>query len=293
MSKGITTQKNNLLFDRISSIIEQARQKVVTAVNLTMVYTYYEIGRYIVEDEQQGEQRAEYGETVLKDLAEKLTEKFGRGFSYSNLRQIRQFYTVFSKRQTLSVNSEQERTKTVFSQSEIIQTLSEESQEKGNTDYPIQISETVLRKSDPPKFVLSWSHYIKLMRIADPLERSFYEIEATNNRWSLRELQRQCDSALYQRLALSKDKEGVLRLAKRGQIIEKPEDALKDPLILEFTGFPENYRYSENELEEQLINKLEILCSNSARVLLLRAGKCALPLMKNIFVSIWHFLTAI
>jgi predicted nuclease of restriction endonuclease-like (RecB) superfamily len=151
---------------------------------------------------------------------------------------------------------------------------------------------TLFTKSAPPKFVLSWSHYIKLMRIANPLERSFYEIEATNNSWSLRELQRQCDSALYQRLALTKDKEGILQLAKRGQIIEKPEDALKDPLILEFTGFPESYRYSENELEQQLINKLEHFMLELGKGFTF-AGRCALLLTKNIFESIWHFPTVI
>jgi len=132
----------------------------------------------------------------------------------------------------------------------------------------VEISATPLRKASPisqtvpdrlhfPQFQLSWSHYLKLMRIEDVAERQFYEIEAANNQWSLRELQRQYDSALYQRLALSKDKQGILELSKRGQIIEKPEDAIKDPFVIEFTGLPENSRYTESDLEQILIDKLE------------------------------------
>ncbi len=113
-------------------------------------------------------------------------------------------------------------------------------------------SETASRK-----FQLSYSHYLKLMRIDDVDERKFYEIEAIQNRWSLKELRRQTDSALYQRLALSRDKKGVKELSEKGQIITKPEDALKDPYVLEFVGLPENHKYSETELEQELIDKLE------------------------------------
>ncbi len=166
----------------------------------------------IVEDEQQGNQRAEYGVAMLKSVAERLTNKFGKGFSYTNLKQMRTFYMVFSKGQTLS---------------------------------------------DQFRFTLSWSHYLKLMRIDNPDERRFYEIEATNNNWSLRELQRQFDSSLYERLAFSRDKEGVMALAQKGQIIETPEDMVKDPYVLEFVGLPELPQYSESKLEQRLIDNLE------------------------------------
>lgn len=119
------------------------------------------------------------------------------------------------------------------------------------------ISETPSRKYEIPDFHLSWSHYLKLMRIDDKDERKFYELEAKENNWSLRELRRQCDSALYQRLVLSKDKKGVKELSNKGQLIEEPKDALKDPYILEFVGLPENKSYSETELEQKLIDKLE------------------------------------
>lgn len=202
---------NNLAI-KIEGLIQEARQHIVSSVNTTMVYTYYEIGRYIVEDEQNGQNRAEYGKSVLKKLSAYLTPKFGKGFSVDNLQNMRNFYLCYSKYETPSRNS---------------------------------------------VFTLSWSHYLKLMRISNPEERRFYEIEAIENKWSLRELERQFDSSLYERLALSRNKEEVLQLSKQGQIVEKPQDLLKDPYILEFTGLPELPCYSEKELEQKLIDNLQ------------------------------------
>ncbi len=204
---------NNSLSDKIIEILNKAREQVVQSVNRAMVYAYYEVGRMIVEEEQNGKERAEYGKQILKELSEKLTIEFGKGFSETNLKQMRQFYLVYQDY-------------------EKSQTLSDE-------------------------FKLSWSHYLKLIRIDDTAERSFYEIEARDNNWSLRELKRQCDSALYQRLALSRDKKGIMELAEKGQIVEKPQDSLKDPYILEFIGLPESTTYSESELEQRLIDKIE------------------------------------
>src|SRR5699024_9412313 len=149
-----------------------------------------------------------------------LTNEFGKGFSSTNLKQMRQFYTVYSNRQTPSVQFK-----------------------KGQTP------------SD--EFKLSWSHYLKLMRIEDEKERKFYEIEAYKNNWSVRELQRQFDTALYTRLVLSRDKEKVKELSEKGLVLQKPKDAIKDPYILEFIGLPEYTEYSESDLEQELINKLE------------------------------------
>ena len=174
----------------------------------------------IIEEEQNGKERADYGKQLLSDLSQTLTKEFGKGFSVTNLQQMRQFYTVYSKQQTLSVKSEKS------------QILSRE-------------------------FKLSWSHYLKLMRIDDELERKFYEIESFKNNWSLRELDRQYNSALFTRLALSKDKSEILKLAQLGQVIEKPQDAIKDPYVLEFIGLPEQNTYSESDLEQKLIDKLE------------------------------------
>ena len=203
--------ENMEIVKNVIDLLENARKKVVTTFNQTMVLTYFEIGRMIVEEEQKGENRAEYGKKILKILSKKLTEKYKKGFSLTNLKQIRSFYLVYS--------------------------------EKGQT------------VSD--QFKLSWSHYIKLSRISNPDERKFYEIEAVKNNWSLRELERQFDSALYTRLSLSRDKKKVLELSQKGQIIEKPQDLIKDPYILEFIGLPEQSSYSESKLEEKLISKLE------------------------------------
>ncbi|MFN5093787.1 MAG: YhcG family protein [Bacteroidota bacterium] len=208
------------LSKKISNLLNESRQRVVQAVNHTMVLTYFEIGRMIVEEEQNGKERADYGSQLLSDLSNSLTQEFGRGFSITNLQQMRMFYNIYSKQQTLSAKSENS------------ESLSE-------------------------NFKLSWSHYLKLMRIDDELERKFYEIETLKNNWSLRELNRQYDSALFTRLAISKDKYEILRLSEQGQVIEKPQDVIKDPYVLEFIGIPEQNYFSENELEQKLIDKLE------------------------------------
>lgn len=213
----MTPQKDiaDKLYEQIEKLLSEARKKVFNQVNQTMVYTYYEIGKIIVESEQGGKERAEYGKGILKNISKRLSKGFGKGFSTDNLENMRKFYLAYSK------------------------------------------SETVSRKSKPPIFQLSWSHYLKLARINNLDERNFYEIEAIQNQWSLRELQRQCDSALYQRLVLSRDKEKVKELSEKGQIIKKPSDAMKDPYILEFIGLPDKISYSESELERELIDKLE------------------------------------
>ena len=213
----MTPQKNieEKIYSQIEELLSIARRKVVNQVNQTMVFTYYEIGRIIVENEQGGKERAEYGKGVLKGLSKRLSKDFGRGFSTDNLENMRRFYLIYSK------------------------------------------SETASRKSEMPDFRLSWSHYLKLVRIEDESERNFYELEAIQNQWSLRELQRQCNSALYQRLVLSRDKDKVKELSEKGQVINKPSDALKDPYILEFIGLPDKNEYSESDLEKELIDKLE------------------------------------
>ena len=199
------------LYNRISKLLKISREKTIRAINTTMVTTYFEIGRLIVEEEQNGKDRATYGKEILKNLSIKLTKEFGKGFSTTNLEQMRKFYKVYG----------------------ISQTLSEE-------------------------FKLSWSHYLILMRMENSNARQFYEIEAINNNWSMRELKRQVNSALYERLLLSKDKKKIIELSQKGQIIEKPSDIVKDPYILEFLGLEERPNYSESELETEIINKLEM-----------------------------------
>ncbi|MFN8254567.1 MAG: PDDEXK nuclease domain-containing protein [Bacteroidales bacterium] len=220
--------QNHHLYIKIAELLKSARQNVVRAVNQTMVYTYYEIGRMIVEEEQHGKERAEYGKQVLKDLSAKLSAEFGKGFSVQNLENMRKFYLLYSleeKSQSALRNSEK--------------------------------SQSLIRISEIPNNTLSWTHYLVLIRIENPDERSFYEIESLKNNWSVRELKRQFDSALYERLALSRDKQGIKQLAEKGLMVDKPLDILKDPYVLEFLDLPEQHKYSENDLEAAIVDKLE------------------------------------
>ena len=210
---------------QVCNLLDDARKNVKTAVNLSMVYTYYNIGRMITEEEQKGNDRADYGKYVLKELSLHLVERFGKGFSVTNLKQMRQFYMIYSKDQ-------------------IGQTLSDQ-------------FENIPTVDTGRKFFLSWSHYLQLMRITNIDERHFYEIEAVKNDCSLSELKRQFNSSLYERLVLSKDKRAVARLASEGQVVESPQDLIKDPYVLEFLGLPEMPAYSETELESRIISNLQ------------------------------------
>ncbi len=216
---------NDEFLKSIASVLENARKNAKTAVNLTMVYAYFEIGRIIVEEEQNGKNRAAYGKQILQELSEYLTAQFGKGFSVGNLKNIRQFYRVYAHDQI---------GETVFSQFE-----------------NLPATQTGRR------FYLSWSHYLKLMRIDNTDERHFYEIEAAKNGWSLSELKRQFNSALYERLALSRDKDKVYALALEGQTLETPADVVKDPYVLEFLGLQELPEYSESEMESRIIDHLQ------------------------------------
>ena len=226
------------LFEHISSLIEESRRHIAKAVNTAMVYTYYGVGQYIVEFEQNGDYRAAYGKGVLNRLSTKLTGLFGKGWSVDTLENCRKFFQVYSI-------SSDDQTKS--------ETLSRKS---GNHSH--EISETPSRKSDNRlSFTLSWSHYLILMRIDNPDARSFYEIECAQQQWSVRQLSRQVGSSLYERLALSRDKNEVMRLATEGQTIEKPSDIIKSPLTLEFLGLKPDVSYSESKLENAIISKMQ------------------------------------
>jgi predicted nuclease of restriction endonuclease-like (RecB) superfamily len=250
--------QNKALFQQVVVLLKSAQQLVLRSINSTMVYTYFEIGRMVVEEEQNGKERADYGKQILKGLSKELTKEFGKGFSVDNLERIRKFYLVYSKSATLSRIFDIQKSATVSrnSENEKTQTLSAELEKEislvETKEFETQKTQTLILF-----FKLTWSHYSFLIRLDDENERSFYEIETDKNNWSVRELKRQYDSALYARLALSRDKEGVLKLSKEGQIIEKPKDIIKDPYILEFLGLPELNKYSESELEQEIINKLE------------------------------------
>ena len=192
--------------------------------------TFYAIVRWIVEVEQQGESRAKYGRQIIKNLSEAMNTQFGRGYSVDTLENARKFYLSYQDRISESVFRK----------------------------FVVEKSETAFRFfGETLPFTLPWSHYLLLMRIKDENERKFYEIEATQSGWSIRTLQRQYNSSLYGRLALSREKSEVLRLASVGNIITRPQDIVKQPTVLEFLGLDEKARFVESDLETAIINKLQ------------------------------------
>jgi predicted nuclease of restriction endonuclease-like (RecB) superfamily len=228
--------------EEIRLLICSARATVARGVDLVQVHTNFEIGRRIVEQEQRGKGRAAYGEEVVKALAGRLTSEFGSGFSERNLAYMRAFYLAYRGRRP------------------ILQTASAKSSagqksQTASARLPQSIELPLPPENRP--FSLSWSHYVFLLGIKKPDERRFYEIEAAGQNWALRELRRQFNSGLYERLALSRNKEGIRRLADEGQIVSQPKDLLKEPLVLEFLGLSEQARYSETDLESAIINQIE------------------------------------
>ncbi len=211
------------LYHKVSSHIDQARQHIQHTINIDMIKTYWLIGQEIVEEEQHGKERAEYGKAILKALSIRLKEKYKKGFSVDLLELIRKFYLIYH------IDTDQTK------------------------------SETVSRKSEQPPLIpnLSWSHYMELIKVGRPEARQFYGLEASKNNWNVRELRRQISSFLFDRLTKSKDKKTVLDMAHKGHEINTPEDAIKEPLILEFLGAPEPHKLSETKLETALINNLQ------------------------------------
>ena len=211
-------------------LVEYARSIVARQINLVQLMTFYAIGRWIVEVEQQGKSRAKYGRQIIKNLSEAMNTQFGRGFSVDTLENARKFYQTYQDRIS----------ETVFRK------------------FAVEKSETVFRLFEETlPFTLPWSHYLLLMRIKDENERKFYEIEATQSGWSIRTLQRQYNSSLYERLALSREKGEVLRLASEGNIVTRPQDIVKQPTVLEFLGLDEKAKFVESDLETAIINKLQ------------------------------------
>ena len=226
---------NDAFIAQAIELIHAARKSVVRQTNSVMVYTYFQIGKLIVENEQGGKSKAIYGNVTILALSKKLTKEFGKGFSSTNIEQMRSFYRAFSNKGMTTA---------------IPQTVSEEL-------HSSQKTQTHSWKSFAEIFPLSWSHYIFLSRMENLDERGFYEIESVQENWSVRELQRQINSGLFERLSLSRNVEKVKELAQKGQIIEKPEDVLKSPYVLEFLGLDEKSTYTETDLETAIINKIE------------------------------------
>ncbi len=196
------------LINRISEIIEKGRSRTYHVINLSVLITYWNVGKYIVEFEQKGNIKSEYGSNLLDKLSKDLTFRLGKGFSRTNIKYMRIFYLNYKKSQTVSDQ-------------------------------------------------LSWSHYCELLKTENELERKFYEKQCIKENWSVRELRRQMNSALFHRLALSKDKKGILQLSKKGQNIKDISEVIKDPYILEFLKIPERNKYSEKTLENKIIDNLQ------------------------------------
>jgi predicted nuclease of restriction endonuclease-like (RecB) superfamily len=276
----------------IRDILKSARRFALQTVNTTMIVAYWSIGKEIVEEEQRGKRRADYGEMLLERLSQSLQREFGKGYSVQNLQLIRKFYLVYKdrglgKRYTLCSESGSQAGKGKIRQSlisesrsrdrkgkipytlcresdiqremgKIRSTLRSESATKDEgREIPYSLSRESLEGPDAAFLPeLSWTHYRVLIRISDPIKRNFYEIECSNARWSVRELERQISSLLFERLARSRDKKGVMALAEKGHEIYRPEELIKDPYVLEFTGLPEAPIWQESDLEQALIDRL-------------------------------------
>jgi len=233
------------LVAEVRHLIQSARRGVASVIDTLQVMTNFEIGRRIVEHEQKGRKRAEYGSELLIELSARLTEEFGKGFSRSNLQNMRAFFLLWK-----------DKVPPIVQQPAGKFTIGENRQQPAGKSGAVGIQQLPVAQFNKP-FTISWTHYVLLLTIKDPDERRFYEIEATNEGWSVPELKRQKATALYQRLLLSRDKAGVKRLAEKGQIITKPEDVLKEPYVLEFLGLDEKAGYSESDLETAIIAHIE------------------------------------
>ena len=226
------------LYEKSKNLIDSARSNMGQMANAITVLTSFMLGRYIVEQEQQGAERAKYGARVIDSLAAYLTEEYGRGFSRSNVAGMRQFYMAYRERED-----------------EIIQSgIGGFEQAFGIVQSGIGQLETSYQKVP---FKLSWTHYQVLMRIEDTEEREFYEKEAIRSNWNVDTLKRQFNSSLYERLALSRDKNDVMRLANQGAVPQKPEDILHTPYVLEFAGLEDQAAYHESDLESAVIGKMQ------------------------------------
>ena len=228
------------VLQRIQAILDQARGQIARSVNSEMVRAYWLVGREIVEEEQRGKSHAGYGEELIAQLSARLQAIFGRGFTPSNLRYMRLFYLAYPN----------------LLGPEIRHALRDES---GEAASPAK-SPSAKRKIEATGMLnpdLSWTHYRLLTKVESPQARDFYEIETTRNHWSSRELDRQVNSLLFERLAKSRDKKGLMRLATKGQEIQSPGDVFKDPVVLEFVGLPESHRLVESELEDALLTNLQ------------------------------------
>ncbi|MFA4874409.1 MAG: PDDEXK nuclease domain-containing protein [bacterium] len=247
-SKRPAIKNPSSIYERIRSILESARSSAARSVNTAQVAANWLIGREIVEEEQKGSRRAGYGEGLVRDLSARLQSDYGAGYSLANVKYFRKFYLEYPRLV------------------EVAKGHAVRSLLPGNQDPVLSGKSYALRSFSSGECVwkpgqlhpnLSWTHYRTLLRVDKTEARAFYEIESINNNWSARELERQIGSLLYDRLALSKDKKGLMRLAVKGHEVAKPSDIFKDPMIMEFLGLPESPKLVETGLEQSLIDNLQ------------------------------------
>lgn len=240
----MTADTASTLYRRIRDILDAARVQAARSVNIAQIVTNWLIGREIVEEEQQGRSRADYGKRLIEELSRRMTKDYGTGYSAQNLSYMAQFYRTYSD---------------LLLPEAILHAV------RGESGAVISKTSLLDRPAAPGEpwapgrlhSNLSWTHYRTLLRVDKPEARSFYEIEAIKNNWSARELERQINSLLYERLALSRDKAGLMRLAIKGHEVQKPGDIFKDPVVMEFLGLPESPKLVETTLEQALIDHLQ------------------------------------
>ncbi|NWF91129.1 MAG: DUF1016 domain-containing protein [Ignavibacteriaceae bacterium] len=268
--KNVITQN---FYEDIKQILDKARSAAFRTVNFLMVESYWNIGRLIVEEEQKGKKRAEYGKYLIKELSERLTKDFGKGFDVSNIRHMRQFYLSFPIQDAVRLKFKKSNNNKLHAVSgetgSIRHALSDKSKNQNDKKLNTLRSQSIvtsIQDAARHTFVelqnflrpeLSWTHYRILLKLEKEEARYFYMNEAANSNWSTRELERQINSLLFERLALSKDKKAVIRMAKKGQEINSPKDLIKDPYVLEFLGLEKYEKYYEEDLEKALIDHLQ------------------------------------
>lgn len=285
--KSLRKEDSTKVYERIREILQSAKVAVSRSVNTTQVVANWLIGREIVEEEPRGQHRAGYGQRLLHELSKRLTTDAGRGWSVRNLEHCCSFYRSFplllgrnktnALRSFFTIGGGSQISNAARSESE----LSLETRASKSADEESEPTSSLHRAARDESLLtsgsseilrvessrdwqpgqlhpnLSWTHYRTLLRVDNADARAFYQIEAVENRWSARELERQINSLLYERLALSKDKKGLLRLATKGQEIQQPTDIFKDPVVMEFLGLPESPRLVETDLEQKLIDNLQ------------------------------------
>ena len=253
---------NSNLLKNVRELVESARREASKNINLITLQTNGEIGRLIFEEEQRGKERAAYGDRLIINLSKELTKTFGRGFSVSNLKNMRLFYIKYQKSQTLSGQFEntQKKDKNGLKTIENSLKFNEKGQTLSGQFRKSQSPTGQFEKVQTVSGLLSWSHYTLLLQISDDNERRFYEKECENSRWSVRQLKRQIDSSMYQRILFAKsdaDKDEIMRLSNEGITYSSPEDVLKEPVVLDLFGANEAKPKYESDLEDAIVNHIE------------------------------------